>query len=112
MDAAARPNYLKFTALSLALAGLFGPAELAAEPGAYDPLLSEPGNLLCTPAVAGRPPLLQQLVLAQAGTKSETKPFKPQAMQAASGEVPLYSDLGTLSLKVGTRDAKAQAYFD
>jgi len=112
MDAAARPTYLKFTALSFALASLFGSAELAAGSGAYDPLLSDPGNLLCTPAVAGRPPLLQQLVLAQAGTKSETKPFKPQPMQAASGEVPLYDNLGTLSLKVGTRDAKAQAYFD
>ena len=74
---------------------------------AYDPLLSEPGGV-CTPAVAGRPPLLQKLVLAQA----ETKPFKPQPMQAAGGEVPLYDNLGTLSFKVGTRDAKAQAYFD
>lgn len=73
----------------------------------YDPLLSEPGNV-CTPAVAGRPPLLAQLVLAQ----TETKPFKPQPMQAAGGEVPLYGNLGTLSFKVGTRDAKAQAYFD
>jgi hypothetical protein len=60
---------------------------------------------VCAPVVAGRPPLLQRLVLAQA----ETKPFKPQPMQAAGGEVPLDDNLGTLSLKVGTRSAKAQA---
>ena len=59
---------------------------------AYDPLLSEPGTV-CAPAVAGRPPLLQKLILAQ----TETKPFKPQPMQAAGGEVPLYDNLGTLS---------------
>lgn len=74
---------------------------------AYDPLLSEPGNV-CAPAVAGRPALLQQLVLAQA----ETRPFRPQPMQAAGGDVPLYGNLGTLSFKVGTRSANAQAYFD
>ena len=63
---------------------------------------------MCAPAVAGRPPLLQKLILAQ----TETKPFKPQPMQAAGGDVPLYDNLGTLSFKVGTRNAKAQAYFD
>jgi tetratricopeptide (TPR) repeat protein len=75
--------------------------------GPYDPLLSEAGNV-CIPAVAGRPLLLQRLVVAQA----ETRPFKPQPMQAAGGEVPLYDNLGKLTFKVGTRDAKAQAYFD
>jgi tetratricopeptide (TPR) repeat protein len=96
------------------LASLYGSADLPASRGVeplgrrtYDPLLSEPGNV-CTPAVAGRPPLLRQLVLAQA----ETKPFKPQPMLAAGGDVPLYDNLGTLSFKVGTREAKAQAYFD
>ncbi len=105
-------------AMALTVAGLFSSAYQAVtrgvEPsgrGAYDPLLSEPGNV-CTPAVAGRPLLLQQLVLAQAATKSETKPFKPPPMQAAGGEVPLYNNLGTMSFKVGTRNAKAQAYFD
>jgi tetratricopeptide (TPR) repeat protein len=73
----------------------------------YDALLSEPGAL-CAPSVPGRPPLLQNLVLAQA----ETRPFKPQPMKAAGGAVPLYDNLGTLSFKVGTRDANAQAYFD
>jgi tetratricopeptide (TPR) repeat protein len=97
-----------------ALAGLFCAASATASPGiepaapgGYDPLLSEPGNL-CAPATTGRPPLLQRLVLAQA----ETRPFKPEPMRAADGEVPLYKNLGTLSFKVGTRNAKAQAYFD
>lgn len=107
-----RSRLSRVAGLGFALAGLLSSAELTAsrsvEPagrGAYDPLLSDTGNV-CTPAVAGRPPLLQQLVLAQA----ETKPFRPQPMQAAGGEVPLYNNLGTLSFKVGTRDAKAQAY--
>ena len=101
-------------AMALALAGLFGSANLVASSGVepsgratYDPLLDAQGNV-CAPAVAGRPPLLQKLILAQ----TETKPFKPQPMQAAGGDVPLYDNLGTLSLKVGTRNAKAQAYFD
>src|SRR6187455_1516945 len=102
-------------AFALALpAGLISSADLTAsrsvEPsggGTYDALLSEPGNF-CGPSVSGRPPLLQNLILAQ----TETKPFKPQPMKAASGPVPLYDNLGTLSFKVGTRNAKAQAYFD
>ena len=73
----------------------------------YDALLSEPGYL-CGPSIAGRPPLLQNLILAQ----TETKPFRPQPMKAAPGPVPLYDNLGTLSFKVGTRNAKAQAFFD
>ena len=105
---------LRGVAMALALAGLFGSASLVASSGVepsgratYDPLLDAPGNV-CAPAATGRPPLLQKLVLAQ----SETKPFKPQPMQAAGGDVPLYGNLGTLSFKVGTRNAKAQAYFD
>jgi tetratricopeptide (TPR) repeat protein len=97
-----------------ALAGLFGSASLMAgsgvEPAAgptYDPLLDAPGNV-CAPAAAGRPPLLQKQLLAQ----GETKPFRPQPMQAAAGDVPLYDNLGKLSFKVGTRNARAQAYFD
>ncbi len=73
---------LRGVAMALALAGLFGSADLMASRGvepsgreAYDPLLSEPAGNVCAPAVAGRPPLLQKLILAQAGTKSETKPF-------------------------------------
>ena len=105
---------LRAVAMSLALAGLFGAASLMAASGVepsgraiYDPLFDAQGNV-CAPAAAGRPPLLQKLILAQ----GETKPFKPQPMQAAGGDVPLYGNLGTLSFKVGTRTAKAQAYFD
>ena len=105
---------LRGVAMALALAGLFGSASLVASSGVepsgratYDPLLDAQGNV-CAPAAAGRPPLLQKLILAQ----TETKPFKPQPMQAAGGDVPLYGNLGTLSFKVGTRNAKAQAYFD
>jgi tetratricopeptide (TPR) repeat protein len=105
-------------AAAWALAGLFSSAHLMAnrgvEPSAaelYDPLLFEPGNV-CAPAVAGRPALLQALILAQATTKTEVRPFQPQPMQAAGGDVPLYGNLGTLSFKVGTPNARAQAYFD
>jgi tetratricopeptide (TPR) repeat protein len=63
---------------------------------------------MCGPSVAGRPPLLQNLILAQ----TETKPFTPQPMKAEAGPAPLYDNLGTLSFKVGTQNAKAQAYFD
>ena len=58
-------------ALAAALAGLCSPADLmagrsveASGPEPYDPLLSEPGNV-CAPAIAGRPALLQKLILAQ-----------------------------------------------
>ena len=106
---------LRGVAMALVLAALFSSSDLMARRGVepsggeayYDPLLSEPGNV-CAPAAAGRPPLLQNLILAQ----TETKPFQPQPMQAAGGEVPLYDNLGKLSFKVGTRNAKAQAYFD
>jgi tetratricopeptide (TPR) repeat protein len=77
----------------------------AAEP--FDPLLSD-GGRLCGPVVAGPPALLKALVLA----KAETTPFQPVPMQAAGGEVPLYTNLGTLAYKISTRNAKAQAYFN
>ena len=95
--------------MALALAAVSGfaltPAADVGGKDEFDPLLD--GSAFCGLPV-GRPPLLQKLIVAQA----ETKPFKPQPMQAAGGEVPLYDNLGTLSFKVGTRDAKAQAYFD
>lgn len=101
---------LRGVAMALAVAGLFSSSDLLASRSggeAYDPLLSGTGSV-CGPAVAGRPPLLRNLVLAQ----TETRPFKPQPMQAAGGEVPLHDNLGTLSFKAGTRNAQAQAYFD
>jgi len=96
--------------LARALTLLAGSACLLTGAGAdadFDPLLDAPGGV-CRPPAPGRPALLQALLLAQ----GETRPFRPQPMQAAAGEVPLYGDLGTLSLKVGTRHARAQAYFD
>lgn len=110
------PRLTTLIAFAFALAspiGLVSSADLASRAtetssvATYDALLSEPGTL-CGPSVAGRPPLLQMLVLAQ----TETRPFKPQPMKAAGGDVPLYDNLGKLSFKVGTLDAKAQAYFD
>ena len=93
----------------LALAPL--PATRAGRPGLVDPLFANAGQAVCTPAQAGRPVLLERLILAQA----ETKPFQPgQQLPAklATGAPPLYKDLGTLHFPVTTASAKAQAYFD
>jgi tetratricopeptide (TPR) repeat protein len=65
---------------------------------------------ICGPGGAGQPALLKTLVAAT--TKSETAPFQPQAMQAASGDVLLYRNLGALAFNVGTRVPQAQAYFN
>lgn len=73
---------------------------------ALDPLLDGP-PAMCTSG-RGRPRLLQTLALA----RSETQPFPAQAVQAAEGTPPLYDNLGSVSFKAGTADAKAQAYFD
>ncbi len=73
----------------------------------FDPLFAGPGSI-CSSSGSGAPPMLKRLVLAQA----ETRPFQPQPMRAADGEVPLFDNLGSLSFKAGTQDAKAQAYFD
>lgn len=104
--------------MAVALVGLFGSANLAARSGTlasgsegFDPLLDAKGGF-CATAVSGRPAWLPKLLLAQAATPSETKPFQPAPMRAAGGVVPLYDNLGALSWKVGTRHAKAQAYFD
>lgn len=75
----------------------------------FDPLFA--GGAVCGGTPAGRPPLLDRLVLAQA----ETKPFQPGQQlpaKAAEGPPPLYRDLGSLHVPVTTRNAKAQAYFD
>lgn len=82
-------------------------ARRAAAPG-FDPLFV---GAQCGPGQAGRPPLLDRLVLAQA----ETRPFKPgQQLPAPATEAapPLYGNLGTLHVKVTTTVPKAQAYFD
>ena len=97
--------------MAFPLVALFASASLSAssdiDSANFDPLLDGQGDL-CAPMASGKPPLLAKLVLAQ----GETRPFTPRPMQAAGGDVPLYADLGTLSFEVGTRNAKAQAYFD
>ncbi len=92
-------------------------------PAAFDPLLSDNPGGACGPLVGGQPLLLKQMVLAQvqassAAPKGETAPFSAATakasgdLPAAAAEVPLYKDLGELSFQVGTRNARAQAYFD
>lgn len=99
-------------AVPIVLAGIHGSISLSGKPAglptAYDSLL-DPRGAFCSPPNAGRPALLNALVLAQAG---ETRPFPVLPMKAAEGAVPLYDNLGNLSLAVGTRNPKAQAYFD
>ena len=65
---------------------------------------------ICGPRVSGQPSLLKTLVAAT--TKTETAPFQPQAMQAASGDAPIYRNLGALSFNAGTRVSQAQSYFN
>jgi len=94
------------TLLAAALMAL-GAAD--AERAPFDPLFSSPG--LCAPTQAGRPLLLDKLLLAQA----ETAPFKPTQQPraaAAPAKPPLYPSLGNLHMKITTANAAAQAYFD
>ncbi|MCC6069559.1 hypothetical protein ACFSQU_09845 [Massilia sp. GCM10020059] len=106
--------------LAAAIAGVAG-ALLAFTPtlaerqpaggAAFDPLFASGAN--CAPRQGGRPPLLEQLVLAQA--QAETAPFKPgqqAAASAAADKPPLYKDLGKLHVPVSTRNPAAQAYFN
>ena len=81
-------------------------ATLGAADTTFDPLLSD--GALCAPA-AGPPLLLRKMLLAAA----ETAPFQPVPPQPALAEKPvLYKNLGTLSLKAGTSNPQAQAWFD
>ncbi|RTL15030.1 MAG: hypothetical protein EKK52_21650 [Burkholderiales bacterium] len=73
--------------------------------------MSSPGGS-CLPLPAGRPVLLQALLLANTPPKSETAPFQPAPMQAAAGDVPLYADLGRISFRLVRAAPKVQAYFD
>jgi tetratricopeptide (TPR) repeat protein len=102
---------LRLTRLSLAVgvACLLAVQPSASSGGndAFDPLLDDGAS--CLPRAGGPPPLLGKLLLAAA----ETAPFQPLPARPALAEAPvLYRDLGKLSLKAGTRNAKAQAYFD
>lgn len=82
-----------------------------------DPLLEIPGAV-CAPSAAGRPRLLQTLVLARSESgnagprQTETRPFPTPAMKADDGLPPLYDNLGHLHLPAGTQNARAQRYFD
>jgi len=73
----------------------------------FDPLLD--GGAACVSPQGGPPAVLRALILA----KTETAPFQPVPAKPAMGEAPvLYANLGSLSLRAGTRNAKAQAWFD
>lgn len=110
-----QPPALRRIVSALAACGLIASATLVASrvtagdrSEIYDPILQDNTGRACVPATGGQPAVLRNLILA----KTETQPFKPQPMQAAGGEVPLFEGLGTLTFKVGTRNPKAQAYFD
>ena len=87
-------------------------AELRGDDRYFDPLFLN--GKACAPAQAGVPPLLKTLILA----KAETAPFQPGQRavgkdgKAALDLPPLFKDLGGLSFRVTTANAKAQAYFD
>ena len=110
------PHYLlaALGAAAVAAAAAFPAAstsapQTGAAPG-FDPLFA---GAQCTPARAGRPPLLDRLVLAQG--QAETRPFKPgqqRPTQASEAPPPLYTNLGSLHVQVTTTVPKAQAYFD
>jgi tetratricopeptide (TPR) repeat protein len=105
------PRIMRIAAAAAAGAGGLTLALLPSTPGAapFDPLFD--GGGVCTAAQAGRPPLLDHLVLAQA----ETKPFQPgqqATAPAAGGMPPLYRDLGKLHVSITTASPRAQAYFD
>jgi tetratricopeptide (TPR) repeat protein len=73
----------------------------------FDPLLD--GGAFCGLPSGGQPVVLRALILA----KTETAPFQPVPAQPALSEAPvLYHNLGTLTFKAGTRNPKAQAWFD
>jgi tetratricopeptide (TPR) repeat protein len=74
----------------------------------FDPLL-DGGALCAAPAAGGPPALLRGFVLAAA----ETAPFQPVPPKPALDATPvLYQNLGTLTFKADTADARAQAWFD
>jgi tetratricopeptide (TPR) repeat protein len=92
-----------------ALAAAAGVAMAAPQAPAFDPLFA--GGAICAAPTSGPPPLLKQLVLAQA----ETRPFKPGQQlpaPASKGTPALYDNLGTLHFPISTAKPKAQAYFD
>ena len=97
--------------IALALAGTCTigvlPASSVGGNDALDPLFAD--SAYCGPPAGGQPVLLRKLILAA----TETAPFQPVPAKPALADVPvLYQNLGTLTFKAGTRNAKAQAWFD
>lgn len=97
--------------LALAVAGIGAlavtPASGIGGSDAFDPLLD--GGAFCGPPAGGQPAVLRALILA----KTETSPFQPVPPKPAMGETPvLYQNLGTLTFRAGTANARTQAWFD
>jgi tetratricopeptide (TPR) repeat protein len=103
-------RHLLLAALLVAASGVAsGPPTPERQAVHLDPLLA--GGATCAPRNGAAPPLLKQLVLAQA----ETRPFKPgqqMPIPPGKGEPVLYDNLGTLHVPVTTTHPGAQAYFD
>src|SRR5438105_3893581 len=100
------PFPLRRIAIALGACGLASSGTLVGA-GGFDSLLGEPGRA-CGVAAGGQPAVMKALIVA----KTETAPFQPAPMKAASGDVPLYDNLGALAFKISTRSAQAQAYFN
>lgn len=78
------------------------------EPGAQALALD---GAICRSPQVGAPPLLGQLMLAQA--KSETRPFQPAPQPASPVSADrLWPDLGNLAMPISTRSREAQEYFN
>ncbi|HEX2013369.1 MAG TPA: hypothetical protein VJN44_20740, partial [Roseateles sp.] len=108
-----RPLRLLPLAQALVAATLLIPPALDHEADAGPALaLSIATATLCGSAASQQSPrLLQGMLLAAA--KTETTPFQPAPIQAATGAVPLYGDLGRMSFRLArVADTKVQAYFD
>ncbi len=76
----------------------------------FDPLLDAASGSLCGPLAGASMPQASRLLAAV--VKTETAPFQPQPMKAAGGEVPLFTDLGTLEFPITTRSPGARVYFN
>lgn len=87
----------------------FGPTMAQRQATAPDPTFAS--GAICSQRAAGMPPLLKELVLAQA----ETRPFRPGQQlpaPASKGAPVLYDNLGTLHFPITTTSPQAQAWFD
>jgi tetratricopeptide (TPR) repeat protein len=102
------PKRLRLSlAVAAACAIALQPSSSVGGDKSFDPLLD--GAASCAPAAGGPPALFKKLVVAAA----ETAPFQPVPAKPALADTPvLYGNLGTVTLKAGTRDVKAQAWFD